>query len=178
MKAILPFFFLCLLTGLSAQPDPSFPANWVGNWTGELEIYGASGMGQKIFMGLNIQPTGAAGEYTYEITYGTGDAQQIRSYVLQTVDAEKGHYRIDEGNSILLDSYWLGPALVEIFSVDESLLITTTEQIEENVLLWQIIVGQLDATTVTGGSEADGEEIPPVTSYLAPGLQRARLVRK
>ena len=178
MKSILSFFFLCLLTGLSAQPDPTFPANWIGNWTGELEIYNAQGLRQKIFMGLNIQPTDAEGQYTYEIIYGSGDAQQVRPYELQVVDAQKGHYRIDEGNSILLDSYWLGPALVEIFSVEESLLITTTEQIEENVLLWQIVVGQLDVTTTTGGTEADGEKIPPVTSYLAPGLQRARLVRK
>lgn len=163
---------------LSAQTPKSFPESWVGNWAGELEIYNARGLAQKLFMGLNIQPTDSAGVFTYEIIYGDGDSKQVRPYSLHTVDAATGHYRVDEGNSILLDAYYRGNVLVEIFSVMESLLMTTTEQIEEDVLLWQIVVGNLEATTVTGGGEADGEEMPEVTSYWAPTLQRARLVRQ
>ena len=183
MKAGTLFIITCLLLGLSsnalsAQSEKSFPENWVGNWTGELEIYNAQGLQQKIFMGMHIQPTDSTGVFSWEITYGEGENKQVRPYFLQTIDAKAGHYRVDEGNSILLDAYWLGPVLVEIFSVEKSLLTTMTEQVEADVLLWQIVVGHLETTTVTGGTEVDGEEIPEVTSYLAPGLQRARLIRQ
>ena len=67
---------------------------------------------------------------------------------------------------------------VDIFSVNNSLLITTTELVEENVLLWQIISGNLEATNTTGGEKVDGEDIPEVISYLGPGMQRARLTRQ
>ncbi|MBK8493017.1 MAG: hypothetical protein IPL49_19565 [Saprospirales bacterium] len=179
----MSLILMCLLVGLSsntlsAQGDKSFPENWVGNWTGELEIYNAQGLQQKIFMGMHIQPADSMGMYSWEITYGEGENKQVRPYYLQTVDAKTGHYQIDEGNSILLDAYWLGPVLVEIFSVEESLLTTMTEQVEDDVLSWQIVVGHLETTNVTGGIEIDGEEVPEVTSYLAPGLQRARLVRQ
>ncbi|MBK6619419.1 MAG: hypothetical protein IPG32_00525 [Saprospirales bacterium] len=32
-------------------------------------------------MGLNIQPSDSAGVFTYEITYGEGEAAQVRPYV-------------------------------------------------------------------------------------------------
>lgn len=181
MKSVI-FLIVAILalgsTPLAAQNEKTFPENWVGNWTGELEIYNARGLAQKLFMGLNIQPADSTGVFTYEITYGEGDTKQVRPYQLLTVDAATGHYRVDEGNSILLDAYYRGKVLVEIFSVMGSLIITTTEQVEEDVLLWQIVVGNLEMTSVTGGGEADGEEIPEVTSYPSPALQRARLVRQ
>ena len=183
MKALFPsvvvfLISICFASPLPAQSEPIFPVSWAGNWTGELEIYNSKGLSQKIFMGLNIQPSDSAGVFTYEITYGEGEAAQVRPYVLQTVDAATGHYRVDEANSILLDAYWLGGVLVEIFSVEGSLLITTTEQVEPDVLLWQIIVGNMEGTTLTGGGEFEGEKMPEVASYLAPVLQRSRLTRQ
>lgn len=180
MKALFPsvLAFLISICCASAQSESSFPASWLGNWTGELEIYNSRGLAQKIFMGLNIQPTDSAGVFTYEITYGEGEAAQTRPYVLQTVDPAKGHYRVDEGNSILLDAYWRGSVLVEIFSVEGSLLITTIEQVEPDVLLWQIIVGKMEGTTLTGGGEFEGEKMPEVTNYMVPVMQRARLLRQ
>ena len=176
---LLPIFFFALLgTSLPAQSPPAFPEAWIGNWAGELEIYNARGLAQKLPMGLNIQPTDSAGVFTHEIIYGEGDNKQTRPYKLLTVDPATGHYRVDEGNSILLDAYWLGGIQVEIFSVEGSLLITTIQQTADNELLWQIIVGDLETATITGGGEADGEKMPEVTSYKAPALQRARLVRQ
>ena len=180
MKAVI-LFAVAILTyasSLSAQTEKRFPDSWVGAWAGELEIYNARGLAQKLYMGLNIQPTDSSGVYNYEIVYGEGESRQVRPYVLHTVDPAAGHYRVDEGNSILLDAYWLGTILVEVFSVEGSLLITSTEQIEPDVLLWQIIVGKMDVTTVTGGGEFEGEKMPEVISYMAPGLQRARLTRQ
>ena len=163
---------------LFSQSEKSFPESWLGNWTGELEIYGPRGVMQTFPMALNIQATDTAGIFTWEIIYGEGEKRDVRPYVLKIVDAEKGHYQVDEKNSIILDSYWLGEILVDIFSVNNALLVTTAELVEDDVLLWQIISGNLDATSVTGGEMVEGEDIPEVVSYLGPRMQRARLKRQ
>lgn len=178
MKAAIPFLFALLTFTLSAAQDTlSFPRSWAGNWTGELEIYTADGMVQKIFMGLNIQPTDSAGVYTWEVTYGEGEDKQVRPYSLKTIDAQRGHYATDEHNSIILDAYWVGDKLIEVFSVEGSLLITTTQQLDENTLLWEIIVSSETPIATTGNAEIDGEKIPEVKSLPVPALQRARLKR-
>ncbi len=178
MKAALPFLFALLTFTLStAQDSLSFPNSWAGNWTGELEIYNASGLIQKIFMGLNIQPTDSAGVFTWEVTYGEGEEKQVRPYSLKTIDAQRGHYATDEHNSIILDSYWVAGKLIEVFSVEGSLLITTTQQLDENTLLWEIIVSSDNPVASTGNTEIDGEKIPEVKSFPVPALQRALLTR-
>ncbi len=178
MKAALPFLFTLLTFTLStAQDSLSFPRSWTGNWTGELEIYNASGLIQRVFMGLNIQPTDSAGVFTWEVTYGEGEEKQVRPYSLKTIDAKRGHYATDEHNSIILDSYWVAGKLIEVFSVEGTLLITTTQQLDENTLLWEIIVSSETPVATTGNTEIDGEKIPEVKSFPVPALQRALLTR-
>lgn len=180
MKAIALFVFTLLTSvqiALAAQDTLVFPQSWVGHWTGELEIYNALGLRQKIFMGLHIQPTDSAGVFSWEMTYGEGEDAQVRPYFLKTIDAQKGRYLTDEDNSILLDAYWVGDKLIEVFSVQGSLLITTIQQTAENELLWEIIVALEEPVSVTGGKEVEGEQIPEVKSFPVPSIQRARLRR-
>ena len=179
MKAILPFFIaLLLVLPIMAQDSLSFPATWVGKWSGELEIHDATGLRQQIYMSLHIQPTDSAGLYAWDMTYGQGEEAQVRNYFLKTIDAEFGHYAVDEANSIVLDAYWRNGVLYEIFSVNGSLLITTTEQVSDDELFWKIIVSRTEPISTTGGEEVDGEMIPEVNSFLVPAVQQARLKRE
>jgi len=174
MKVVL-VFAIALFTNVSLYAQ--FPHDWVGDWAGELEIYNAKGLQQKIRMALSIHPSDAPDLYSWELVYGEGEMKQVRPYALQIIDGKLGHYRVDERNTILLDAYLLGGVLVEIFSINGSMLIVTTEKIEEDALLWQIVVGELEPIATTGGREFEGEDIPEVASYRAPVLQRARLYR-
>jgi len=180
MKNIV--FLLICLSGvffLSAQNDssvPVFPDSWVGDWSGDLMIYSAEDP-QVFPMQLKIHPTDEAGTYSWTIIYGEGEMRSERPYFLLTKDAKKGHYAIDEKNSILLDAYLKDQSLLCRFQVGGSMLLTENELRGEE-MYFQIIAGNLEPIGKTGGEEINGDEIPEVLSYPVGVMQKAILKRK
>lgn len=142
----------------------SFPSSWVGDWAGELQIFKAEGMTQSLPMQLLIQPIDNSTDYSFTIIYGLDIDKGTRSYVLKTIDASKGHYVIDEQNSIIIDAYLLGEKLVQRFEVMGNLLETFVEK-RGDTLVWEIFSGKHEPTTVTGDTVQDGEDIPRVKAF-------------
>lgn len=167
---------LCASLGFTQQDSLAFPQDWQGKWSGELEIYNATGLSQSIPMELHILPIDTSESYTWTIIYGEDKAAGTRPYELKVVDAEKGHYVVDEHNSILLDAFLLGGKLYERFSVMGSLLLATVE-VREEVMYYEIISGKEKAINTTGAQEVDGEEIPAVGSFPIVVRQYAELKR-
>ncbi|MGI9158135.1 MAG: hypothetical protein ACR2K1_00130, partial [Saprospiraceae bacterium] len=71
--------FLCLFLSLpfslaaqSATDSLAFPASWVGDWSGTLEIYTAKGLAQSVPMTVVIHPIDSSteGRYTFGLIYG------------------------------------------------------------------------------------------------------------
>lgn len=175
MKAILPLLLL-ISTGLLFG-QTSFPASWVGDWRGQLEIFNAKGKMQELPMELHIHPLDSVpGGYSFEIVYGEDRVTGARPYELLTVDAEKGLYLMDEKNSIKMEAYYINGKLIQCFEVQGTLLFTSTELVG-NELVWEIISGNSDPISTTGDKVVDGEEIPPVKTYPMGAMQRARLRR-
>lgn len=175
MKAIFNLIF-CFSTGLLFG-QASFPATWVGNWKGTLEIFNATGRLQELSMELNIHPLDTPpGSYTFEIVYGEDRVTGARPYELLTLDAAKGLYLMDEKNSIKMEAYYLNGKLIQWFEVEGTLLFTTTELVGDE-LLWEIISGSSMPVSTTGNDTVNGEEIPPVKTYPVGAMQRARLRR-
>lgn len=176
MKAILSLFIIFSTSLLFGQN--SFPATWVGNWKGTLEIFNATGKLQELPMELNIHPLDTLPNgYTYEIVYGEDKLTGARPYELLTVDAAKGLYLVDEKNSIKMEAYYLNGKLIQWFEVEGTLLFTTTELVGEE-LFWEIISGSSTPVSTTGNDTVDGEAIPPVKTYPVGAMQRARLRRR
>lgn len=162
----------------SQNSNSGFPEAWLGTWTGELHIFSAKGLMQKIPMGLEILKTDTPQVYTWNIIYGPDRASGLRPYRLKPVDPAKGHWVVDEGNNILLDTYLLGNELISAFSVQGGLLYTTSVLREDGKMDYVIYFGNDTPVSETGGGTYQGEEIPKVKSFPVKTLQKAVLTRQ
>lgn len=165
---------------LSAQVEnkliqEEFPTSWQGDWAGELQIFNTKGLQQSLPMQLLIQPIEDSADYTFTIIYGVDIEKGTRSYVLKTIDAEKGHYLIDEQNSIEIDAYLLGGKLVQRFEVMGNLLETFIEKRGDS-LIWEIFSGKMNGE-VTGDTIMNGDTIPPVQAFPMSVFQKCILTR-
>ena len=155
-------------------PNLKFPEDWAGNWEGQLEIHNGGGKTMDLKMGLNIAPVDS-GKYTFTILYYGKNGTDERLYELLTVDARKGHYQVDEKNSIVLDDYFFMNKLYSRFEVMGNLLLVTYELRGEE-MIFEVISGKMgeEHTVITGGQDS----IPKVTSYPIQVMQRGIMKRK
>jgi len=97
----------------------NFPGSWVGNWSGELEIFDKEGLKQSLNMELLIHPKDSSGKYDWTIIYGEDREKGKRGYELHPKDPENGVWIIDERNGILLECYLLNNKLFSSYNVAE-----------------------------------------------------------
>jgi len=154
-----------------------FPEDWLGDWEGALKIYVDNKLKQTIAMGLSIEPIVGTDKHTYVIIYGEGEEASERNYELITVDKEKGLYKIDEKNDIVLEGYYLGGKFFQRFEVMGNLLFGTIEK-QGDQLVWEIVSGKLDPVSTSGDTIILEEEIPPVNAYPIKVFQKAILSKK
>lgn len=173
MRFLFVFFLLPLFAN-AQTPISTFPDDWMGDWYGNMSIYNAKGKAQELNMELHLAETDSAGRWQWTLVYEVDTVRDERKYELVAADAEKGHYIIDEKNSILLDSYLYRNVLTSRFSVNNSLLIVNytfhSDRIE-----FQILFGGLDKVITTG---EEVEEVESILSYPINGMQSATLYRR
>ena len=178
MRRIIFFvYFMVMVVCLSAQPS-SFPQSFVGNWKGILTWNRPEKVSQQFAMRLNIQHVDSI-RYTWQIIYGSDDAstsQKVddRAYLLIPVDTAKGHWQIDERNTIVLDCYFLGRSFTSVFSVSGNTIVARYELTADGMLV-SFTTYSTKAITTTGGTS---NEIPPVDSYKVIGTQQGLLKRQ
>ncbi len=174
---VLCCFTVCFIGLAGAQtPDSAgFPVSWAGNWQGTLEIFNAKGKVQSVPMWMEIHPidTSATGRFTFGLVYGSKE-QDWRPYELVPVDPEKGLWKVDEKNGIVMESYLYGPKLLCWFVVGGSRVLCTYEK-RENDLLFEVYSGIETAVSTTGNTKQGEEEIPEVKTYPFAVFQRAVL---
>jgi len=103
MKNIGKLIFIgCVLISFLSKAQESFPQNWLGSYKGDLLIYAADSIKMKLEMELNISGTNKDSLFDWTITYDFKGDKDIRAYKLLVVDRTKGHYKIDERNSIVI----------------------------------------------------------------------------
>ena len=172
----LPLLFL-LPTFLFAQIDTTlaFPAGFVGQWGGELEVFNVEGKSMSVEMELRILPLGD-GSYTYTIIYGEDKVAGKRDYLIRQGADGPHHWVCDEQNTILLDGYYLGNTYQSVFTVAGNYLTSDLEH-RGDYLVYQIQKGSEEAVRVTGAATHEGEEIPEVKSFNLRSYQRAELRR-
>jgi hypothetical protein len=170
MRILITVYFLLMVVQMNAQPS-SFPDSFVGNWKGMLTWNRPGKQPQEFTMRLNIQPVDS-GRYTWQIVYGDNQ-QDNRPYLLMPVDTAKGHWQVDERNTIMLDSYVIGNVFSSVFSVSGSTIVSKYELTKEGLLV-SFTTFATKAVTTTGGTST---EVPPVDSYKILGLQQGLLKR-
>lgn len=172
-KSLLIIFFT--INSFVSFSQNSFPDSWVGNYAGELEIYGKDEIRMKALMKLEIQPK-TDSVYTWHLIYEMNGVEDRRMYELKVIDKEKGHYLIDEKNTILIDGYYYLNRFSSMFEVMGSYIITAYTK-EEDALIFEIIAGTAKNPRVSGNQKHEGQDIPEVKSYPINGRQKAVLKR-
>ncbi len=151
-------------------------APFEGTYKGTLEIYQGAKVAHSLPMSLKILPVDST-TWTFHITYHRDGKEDFRPYDIRLIDAEKGHYVIDEHNGILLDSYVNGNCLYEQFAIDNSGIIGTTCFLDDHQLSYELIPINMEPTRVSGDTIIKGDTIPAVRSYQVYSTQKALLKR-
>lgn len=144
---------------------------WIGHWKGKLEIFDAKTVKQTIYTELEIYKRDST-HWQWKITYGEGDKKDIREYELVLKDAERGHYVIDEKNSISMDMNLHYRHFTSVFSVQGSILCITYTLKDEKTLILEVVSASEKEKYTTGKGD---KEIPFVVSYPCNGYQKAVL---
>ena len=177
---ILCFSVFC--TGISAAQNTSdslsFPASWQGDWSGTLEIFSGKGKIQSVDMRLEIHKidTSREGRYTFGLVYGSKE-QDWRPYELVPVAPERGVWKVDEKNSIVMESYLYGPKLLCWFVVQGNRILCTYEKTGDNTMVFEVLSGSETAVSTTGLTKQGEEDIPEVKTFPVGVFQRAVLRR-
>lgn len=172
IKFILFFTFLWLMRTMSFAQQESFPQSWVGTWKGTMELHYKSGKSQEIVCELHLKEADSTNTWQWTIIYGEGATRQERKYRLIAQNMEKGMYRIDENNSIILDAFYANHTLISQFVVQDN-LITSTYQRVGNVIYFQNLASNQKKYNQSGGKD----KIPEVLSFPISSLQRAKLLK-
>lgn len=144
-------------------------AEWLGTWRGDLHIYGARGH-QQIPMEIRLAATDSSHRWAWTLVY-KAEPEDVRAYELVAIDTAKGHYQIDEKNSILLDAYLYGHTLSSRFQVDNSALLINYH-FQPEALIFEVFFGPSDQRNETGQAV---EEVTHIYSYPLQGMHRATL---
>ena len=175
MKVKLKVFVFVFISCGIVNAQPSFPESWVGKYKGDLMIYGVDSVRMKVDMKLEILKTAKDSIYDWTLIYDMNGKKDVRAYSLKVVDHKKGHYQIDERNSIIIDGYLHNNnVFTSFFKVSNSYIIATYTK-KEDSLIFEIIAGDGETVTITGNTMHGEEEIPEVISYLVNGRQKAVL---
>ncbi len=157
----------------------SFPESWSGNWTGTLNIFSSKGKVQSVDMTIEIHKidTSTEGRYTFGIVYGS-KTEDWRPYELLPVAPERGIWRIDEKNTIAMESYLYGPKFLCWFSVQGSRVLCTYEKTSDDTMVFEVISGTETAISITGNVTIAEEQIPEVKTFPFTVFQRAVLQKQ
>jgi hypothetical protein len=168
--------FISLFFSFSVLSAQDFPESWVGHWKGNMQLTYTSGKTMSVNNELIIKflevDKDSLEHYQWTIIYGEGAEKQERAYELITVDAEKGLYKMDEKNTIILPFFYADNTLMCLFEVMGNYIMSTYRQ--EGGFIYFENVSANNKNTETSGGEGD---VPTVTSYPISNLQRAKLSR-
>jgi len=188
MKNIFFLFLAAILMSCNAQQtvvkssitketQQIFPASWEGNYTGNLEIYGVSKVKMQLKMQLKIAKK-TDSLYNWTIIYEMKDKPvDVRAYELKVIDTKKGHYQIDEKNSIVIDAFLHNNIFTSFFKVMNSYIVAMYTQLDTETIVFEIISATNKKEIITGNTTVDGEKIPEVITNFVNGRQKAILKR-
>lgn len=181
LKSLLLFILIlglnsCKSTSNLVVKKENFPASWVGNYKGNLQIYSIDSIAMKLEMKLDIiKKTDSI--YNWTITYNIKGKEDVRAYELHSIDTKKGHYIIDEKNTIKIDAFYRNRIFTSFFKVMNNYIIASYTK-ENNQIIFEIISANDKKTTITGNTKHKGEDIPEVITYFITGRQKAILTNQ
>ena len=161
-------------TALPAETEDAAVADFLGRWSGTLQVYNPGRGPAEFPMALEIEPTAAPGTHVWRIIYGEGDRMDVRDYRLVTRDAEAGLYAIDEQNSIIIPSYFAGDAFHSSFALDTTTITLSYTRVGDDAIRFLLTSWDTAAPETSGGEGP----VPTITSVRMTASQNAMLTRE
>jgi hypothetical protein len=149
-----------------------FPENWLGKWEGKLHIQTSSAENE-VDMSLEIIPL-SGNRWQWIIIYGSGNSKIERAYELIADDLNRGLFKLDEKNEIILDMLLSGNSFYSVFSVSPN-LIFAEYRLENGKLYFKVISSDITNPNITGSKS---ENSAVVNSYVIHNTQTAVLEKK
>lgn len=157
---------------VAAQERNDFPKNWVGKWKGILHWHQGLVQRDPVPMELHILPEDSTDHYSWRLIYGSQQSDN-RPYLLKPFDKSKGHWLIDERNSIVMDQFLVGDRFTGVFTVQGNTIINNC-WLSGDSLTVEFYNYQERPIALTGGGDST---IPKVKTYGVRSYQRAILRR-
>lgn len=133
------FFFFCMLMcwiGVVDVYGQAFhPAQCIGKWTGEMQIFKGGKVIQTVPVELRVTEESET-SWGWRTVYGA-EQQVVKDYVFRTNESATHELLLDEGNGILLSVTVAGSKSYMIFGVGNTLL-TSTYTLNNNVLEFEV----------------------------------------
>lgn len=164
MRAVTIAVWIFLPFVATAADKATLPAEWHGEWVGELILLGAEGKTTKVPLTLRIKPLDGGGGWTWKASYG-GDRPTVKDYKLMPGE-KPGRFQIDEGGGVVLDARLDGEVMLSTFGVGE-IVLTARYELRGRSLHFE----------VTSARKTGGKLTGEVQSYEITVVQRAELTR-
>lgn len=131
--------------GHSQQKAESFPEDFLGIYKGKLTIRSDGKDPVNISMEFHLLQTDTTDHYRYRLIY----SDQPRNHTLIVDDVEKGLFRLDENNGIILPVRLIDNVLHSFFEVEGKLL-TSRLAFYKSQIEFEILVTDIAGKTRTG----------------------------
>lgn len=169
-KIILIVILICIAQSAYSQTGFN-PEEWYGEWKGKLEILKAGIPDlQDVNMELHISKTSSKDTTNIVIIYKSGTINQERNYNLIAQDAERGLFKLDENNGIILDMNYFGTGLYSTFEV-QGILITSAYVLSEGAIHFSVVSSNFLSPTESKSKEDN----MTVKSFPVYALQKSIL---
>lgn len=113
---------------------------WEGTFRGSCHNLRPGTSDKKLEFTIERQVAAIPGTNRYEwrSTYNGGAPGTGKNYQLAPVNPAKGHYQIDEGNGVRIDTYLSGDSFYSHFKVGNT-MITSVERLQGNELIMELL---------------------------------------
>lgn len=141
-------FLLLLLHGhkmFAQAPAKNFPDDFLGIYTGTLEIISTGNPSMEIPMEFHLLKTDSAHRFQYRLIYDG----QPRNYTLIVHDLKNGQMSVDENNGIILPTKLTDNVLYSFFQVEQNLL-SSRLAFYEDIVQFEILFSDLSRKSQTG----------------------------
>ena len=153
---------------------PTLPKAWLGIWKGPCTVAGPTRKRLDFPMELHVAPIEDRDAWTWRIVYGEGAKRQVRNYELLPVAGGKGHFRVDEKNGIVIDSWLHGDTLYSRFEVGAVSIDARYTLTKQGKLAVSLVTTRVAPSATTGGKDG----VPAVRAFPFVALQSGVLTKQ
>ena len=164
----LSIFSPCLALGLAtsvqafADTVNSPLAAWAGRWKGPCESRlpaAVPTIGIRFYLDRTVEAIPGSNRYKWKSDFQIPDrTNALKDYEIYPVDSQRGHFRLDEKNTIEIDTFLSHDSLYTHFQVGDVTIVSTDRLESEG----KVMVAELLSFTSQGATNSGGVGKVPV----------------